>query len=151
MAKIMQKSTGKEVDVIPRKLEPIEGVFALKGLRIGQATSKKKNLKLEGIPGHPNVIIPAGLGLNKGEELIGKCSLQKATYFQDEDGETLTPPIERLEMQSYTSLAAEKRYDKLMKDAELENAIADSKIAAVATIKWDAAAFVLQPTADELA
>lgn len=113
-----------------RNATPIAGTFQLMGEIVGLAKSGK-NLKIQSIDTFENVIVPHGLGLKEGDELLGTATLATVTYDTDADDKPLATPIVRTEMIKFLSLAAKDRFNKLSNSIEFENAFAQAKKAAV--------------------
>lgn len=134
----------------PRTMKPVAGIIELLGQKV--STSKSgQNLVLNNVPGYAQgIIVPAGLGLKEGEELIGDATIVEVTYYEDGTPEhnDLATPIVRNELAGFTSLAAQAKADKLRNEmkqtkaiAALETAIIASKAAAVADIQWSSKDF----------
>ena len=126
----------------------IAGEINLTGQRV--ATSRSgQNLVVSGIPGQARgVIVPSGLGLKEGEELLGTCQLATATYDTDAAGVKLDTPIVRVEMSSFTSLDAKAKFNRLSGEINLEKAMVDAKIKALAKVEFKASDFFAPVAAD---
>ena len=132
----------------PRTMKAIAGVIELEGQIVSTAKSGK-NLVLSNVPGYPQpLIVPSGLGLKEGEELIGDGSVTEVTYYEGADGADLVPPIVRNELTGYKSLAAQAKAQELRAEMAknkahnaLETAVINSKVAAVAGMVWESKDF----------
>jgi len=131
----------------PRTMKAIAGVIELEGQIVSTAKSGK-NLVLSNVPGYPQpLIVPSGLGLKEGEELIGDGSVTEVTYYE-KDGADLATPIVRFELTGYKSLAAQAKAQELRAEMAknkahnaLETAVINSKVAAVAGMVWESKDF----------